>query len=616
MACLRPSFYRLFFSSSASGTNTANFFVKLTITLRCKREVKSSRVSKFMHKITSNSVQYWLLVFFTSAFLTACGGGGSSDSNDNNTPDVIVNAGPGATVNEGTTVSLQGDAVGTTEALTFAWSSSPTLAITHDDTTSGVASFVAPTTTETLTYRLTLQATDGNGNVGSDSLDVTVLPLNTPPEARITYQPIDGFSNNLLPAGREITLMGDTSTDADATDADDPIAAYQWQQLAGVDVLAGVSRDASSITFTTPIRDEDNDLTFELTVTDQEGATNTQALTVTILSASHNVPTVDAGVDHQVFSGESIVLSGVADTTIPSAKPLTYLWLTDSSLEPDIANANVLQTYAVAPMVSTSQVLTFTLEVTDANNNEVDDSISVTVNPFPRSLINDTGVTRQGSTNAINSSHQGDYPGQDGQRGRDVIATNNMLTKAGRGEGGFDFTRLDNIGDEVDDTSQPWRCVRDNVTGLVWEIKTTNGDLHGRRHTYSWYSEESNGGYSGPLNPATPSCTLGDCNTQDFVEAVNSEGLCGFYDWKLPSHNELLSIVHFGKSTSPMLDTDYFPYADSGQTSILWYWTSQASVDGTNEAAQNAWAIDFASGNDNFLNKSTAASVRLVRAGR
>ncbi|MEI8647676.1 hypothetical protein P4S73_06540 [Paraglaciecola sp. Hal342] len=90
-----------------------------------------------MHKITSNSVQYWLLVFFTSVFLTACGGGGSSDSNDNNTPDVIVNAGPGATVNEGTTVSLQGDAVGTTEALTFAWSSSPTLAITHDDTTSG-----------------------------------------------------------------------------------------------------------------------------------------------------------------------------------------------------------------------------------------------------------------------------------------------------------------------------------------------------------------------------------------------------------------------------------------------------------------------------------------------
>jgi hypothetical protein len=568
-----------------------------------------------MVKAVSYNRCIWLLVFFTGIVLSACGGGGSG-SDDDTTSNVIVNAGSGSTVNEGTTVSLQGDAVGTTDTLTFAWSASPALTITHEDTSSGVASFVAPTTSETLTYLLTLQATDGNGNVGSDSLEITVLPLNTAPNAVITYEPIDGFSNNVFPAGTEVTLLGQSSTDVDASDTDNPIAAYQWQQLAGFDVLSGVSRDASSITFTTPILDDDNTLTFELTVTDEEGATDSQELTMTILSASNNVPTVDAGVDHQVFSGESILLSGIADTAIPSAEPLSYLWLTDSSLEPDINNANVLQTYAVAPMVSTSQVLSFTLEVTDANGNEVDDSISVTVLPFPRSLINDTGVTSQASESAINSSHQANYPAQDGQRGRDIIATNNMLTKAGRGEGGFDFTRLDEIGDEVDDTSQPWRCVRDNVTGLVWEIKTTDGDLHGRSHSYSWYSEEDNGGYSGPLNPTTPNCSISDCNTQDFIEEVNAQGLCGFYDWKLPSHNELLSIVHFGKSVSPMLDTSYFPYADSGQGGNLWYWTSQASVDGTNDAAQNAWAMDFSTGNDNFLNKSTAASVRLVRAGR
>ncbi|WP_339769167.1 DUF1566 domain-containing protein [uncultured Paraglaciecola sp.] len=569
-----------------------------------------------MRKISHYTIHYWLSLFFATMVLTACGGSGSSDSSTDNTPKVLVNAGPGSTVNEGTTVNLQGDAVGTTDELTYAWSAAPTLDITHDDTTSGVASFVAPTTSDSQTYRLTLQATDGNGNVGSDTLDITVLPLNTKPNALITYQPIDGFSNNVFPAGMNVTLDGSTSTDADAADASDPIAAYQWQQLAGVDVLSGVSKDANSISFTTPILDEDTSLTFELTVTDYEGGTDSQELTVTILSARNNVPTVDAGVDHQVFSGESILLSGIADTAIPSAKPLTYLWLKDSLLEPQINNANVLQTFAVAPMVSSAQVLTFTLQVTDANNNEVDDSISVTVKPFPRSLINDTGVTRQGSTNAINSSHQADYPAQDGQRGRDIIANNNMLTKAGRGEGGFDFTRLDNIGDEVDDVSQPWRCVRDNVTGLVWEIKTTTGDLHGRRHTYSWYDEENNGGYSGPLNPDVPSCSISNCNTQAFVEEVNAQGLCGFYDWKLPDHNELLSVVHFGKSTSPLLDTDYFPYADDGSTSTLWYWTSQASVDGTNEEAQNAWAIDFSSGNDNFLNKSTAVNVRLVRAGR
>jgi hypothetical protein len=41
------------------------------------------------------------------------------------------------------------------------------------------------------------------------------------------------------------------------------------------------------------------------------------------------------------------------------------------------------------------------------------------------------------------------------------------------------------------------------------------------------------------------------------------------------------------------------------------------SADGVNsDDAQNAWALDFDSGVDNFLNKSSAARVRLVRAGR
>jgi hypothetical protein len=98
---------------------------------------------------------------------------------------------------------------------------------------------------------------------------------------------------------------------------------------------------------------------------------------------------------------------------------------------------------------------------------------------------------------------------------------------------------------------------------------------------------------------------------------VNASGMCNFRDWRLPSHQELLSLVHFGRNAAPLIDPEYFPNSLTGDNQPVWYWTVNGSADGeSTDDALNAWAIDFASGNDNFINKSTAASVRLVRAGR
>jgi hypothetical protein len=75
--------------------------------------------------------------------------------------------------------------------------------------------------------------------------------------------------------------------------------------------------------------------------------------------------------------------------------------------------------------------------------------------------------------------------------------------------------------------------------------------------------------------------------------------------------------MHLGIADDVAIDEDYFPNTGSVSTEPLWYWTSVPSADGVNsDNAQNAWALDFDSGVDNFLNKSTAARVRLVRAGR
>lgn len=558
-----------------------------------------------------------LIFFYFVVTQMSCSGGSLDSDTDQPSPLMLVSAGANQSVSENTTVTLSGDATGQTAAITYSWSSVPALTIVHSDTSAGTASFTAPTTTETVVYTLTLLAIDGASNQASDSVNITIEPVNEAPTAVIDLELSDPTLAEPFPAGITITLDGSSSTDSDSTATIEAIAAWRWQQTAGADVLGNVSLDGNSVAFSAPILDLDSVLSFSLTVTDQEGAEDTADISLQILSASNTLPEVDAGLDHQVFSGESILLTGIATSAIPSALPLQSTWLTDSELAPVISVESDLKTLAIAPAVETNQVATFTLQVTDNFGNQVEDSVSITIKPLPINPLNDTGVLLQANLLEFGAQHQPDFPGQDGQRGQDVIHANGLLEKAGRGDQGFDFTRLDEVGDEVDDAFQEWSCVRDNVTGLVWEVKTDDGSLHSSEHSYSWFSTTNTGGFEGDSSGVDAACTLANCNTDSFISAVNTEGLCNFFDWRLPTHRELLSIVHYGKTQSPLIDDSYFTQTLSGLTSPVWYWSSVSGADGVGEeGARNAWAIDFTTGNDNFLSKSSALQIRLVRGGR
>lgn len=560
-----------------------------------------------------------LLFLASSCLFMACGSGGLDSDTNQPSAKVLVNAGADRSVNEQSLTTLSAQASGQSEALTYAWTVSPSLVITHEDTSSGLASVTAPVTTETITYTFTVTVIDGDGNRGQDEVIYTVLPVNAAPIVVLDFPEFEGLAEKQFPAGETIVLDASRSTDTDAAASLPPIKAYMWQQTAGVSVLTGVSTQGDDLSFITPILEQANTLSFNLTITDQEGALSTETVTFTIQSARETQPKVNAGLAHQVFSGESILLTGMASSNVPASRPLVTEWLNDSELETSIANEEGLNTYAVAPAVEEQQDMTFTLRVQDQQGNQVQDSITVSVNPLPIQPLNDTGVHQQVTNDEILTAHQSAFPGQDGQRGQDIIHINALSAKAGRGQQGFDFTKLDAVGDEVDDPSQPWSCVRDNITGLIWEVKTepTSTDVHNNGNTYTWYQEENNGDFAGDDLGTSASCSLTNCHTQGFLTQINAQGLCNFRDWRLPTHDELLSIVHFGQTTAPMLDQDYFPYGTASLTAPVWYWTQDSSADGLSaEGAQNAWAIDFASGNDNFLDKSTAANVRLVRAGR
>lgn len=122
-------------------------------------------------------------------------------------------------------------------------------------------------------------------------------------------------------------------------------------------------------------------------------------------------------------------------------------------------------------------------------------------------------------------------------------------------------------------------CVRDDVTGLVWEGKNT-------------------------VEPRSASAVLPYANIAAYVNYVNGIALCGYTNWRLPTVQELQSIVHFGEF-NPAIDTEWFPNATGDE-----YWSSTASV--VSGTTQN-WTIDFYSGRHSREYKTSSNRVRLVR---
>jgi len=204
------------------------------------------------------------------------------------------------------------------------------------------------------------------------------------------------------------------------------------------------------------------------------------------------------------------------------------------------------------------------------------------------------------------------HPGQDAHHGRDALARASELAKTGHGNGGFDFTKVCRNGKvagergcppnpSIGDRSRHWGCTRDNVTGLVWEVKTASG-LHAYENTYSWYNpdEAVNGGDAGMKNGGR--CQESSCDTHVFVEKVNESGLCGISDWRLPTRKELLSIVD-NSSLKPAVDLRFFP-----NTVPSYYWSASPYAD----QAASSWQVYFHYGEASPYEKTQGRHVRLV----
>jgi len=226
------------------------------------------------------------------------------------------------------------------------------------------------------TYKFELKVTDNSGRTATDTVQVEVSSASAavaPNKAPVANAGLD--LNITLPTNS--VIFSGSGSDPDGT-----IAAYKWTKISGPSQFSIVSSTKAQTTV--------NNLSqgiyqFELTVTDNAGATATDVVQVTVNAAAsptNQSPKANAGSNLTItLPTNSVTLSGSgtdADGTIASYKwaktsgPSTYTIVSSTTAQTQVDNL-VQGTYQ------------FELTVTDNSGATAKGTVQVTVNPAPLS---------------------------------------------------------------------------------------------------------------------------------------------------------------------------------------------------------------------------------------
>ena len=334
-------------------------------------------------------------------------------------------------------------------------------------------------------------------------------------------------------------------------------------------------------------------------------ASNSMTLTVTVTDdPSEETTSVPLPTDFAATAGDTQV-----KLTWTPADNITYTIYrsSDSACEPTVANIST-NCLAGAEFANKSSGFVDTGLINgttyyywiEATLNEI---TQLSANPIsatlPTGTLNDTGITWGGdysSGNNTDCTSSNISAPQDCHQGRDATHYDDS-----DGHAGFSFTKLDSNGNSLAASATNWSCVQDNVTGLIWEVKTDDGSERDKDNKYRWGGLTAIGRDS--------SNREGDYydDWNNLVNTANSgNGLCGFTDWRVPDIEELRSIVDYSR-TNPSIDINYFPNTRSD-----WYWSASPNANGSN----NAWLLYFNYGNGSNDSRFFNGHVRLVRSGQ
>ena len=144
------------------------------------------------------------------------------------------------------------------------------------------------------------------------------------------------------------------------------------------------------------------------------------------------------------------------------------------------------------------------------------------------------------------------------------------------------YTKLDQNSNPLPASETTWYQVKDNVTGLIWEVKTDDGSLHDKDKCYIWDDAQS-----------------------IFIATLNADSYCGHINWRLPTVWELSRLTDSNR-INPAIDIVYFPRTNI-ELSVYWSSTSLA------EGETWAWRVFFYHGSVDSQAKTDACNVRAVR---
>lgn len=315
--------------------------------------------------------------------LVGCSGGGSDStvvtSDDLGTADA---AGADLVVAEGAAVTLSATST-ITDVVSYAWTQVEGPSVSLEGADQRSPTFTAPTATTQQVLTFQLVVTHSDGTTTTDSVQVTVQPVDTPPPAQDDAAGTPpGPAPNKAPtadAGPDQTVDEATPVmlTGTARDPDGSIATYAWTQTGGTAAQAIQNADTATVSFTAPTIASAETLTFLLTVSDHDGATAKDTVHITV-NPVNEPPTANAGPDQTVRGQELVELRGRGNDSDGSIT--LYEWtLVDGTTVTLQHDGRATATFT-APTLTDPAILTFQLTVTDNEGETAQDTIQITVN--------------------------------------------------------------------------------------------------------------------------------------------------------------------------------------------------------------------------------------------